>query len=204
MNADGSNEHVLTTEDSPLNFFAAWSPDGSQIVFTAGSGDAIDVMNADGSGRHRLVTKLAGETYGHLSWSPDGGRIAVETTRPQQAGSDDRFEIWVMNADGSDLTRLTNNTVPDHHPAWRPDGTRIAFATRRGATPVNVFLISPDGSGEAQLTHDFFGVLGGPAWSHDGQQIAFSGFTGITVANADGSNPTTVPGTNVITDFDFK
>jgi len=204
MNADGGGFHRLAEAEAFYDGNPAWSPNGAQIVLTAGGGDAIDVMNADGSNRHRLVTKTAGEGYGHLSWSPDGTRIAFESTRPRQIGSDDRFEIWVMNADGSNLVRLTTNEVADHHPAWRPDGAKIAFSTQPNVfTAKNIYLMNPDGTGVAQLTHDFLSGTA-PAWSHDGQKIAFASFMGITVANADGSSPAAVPGTQFISDFDLK
>jgi Tol biopolymer transport system component len=204
MNADGSDVHAFEQE-AFLDQNPAWSPDGNQIVFTAGGGDNIDVMNADGSGRHRLVTYSAGELDGHLSWSPDGTRIAFESTLPRGRGSEDRFEIWVMNADGSNLVRLTTNDVPDRHPAWSVDGAHIAFSNKPNAfSALNVYLMSPDGSGVAKLTQGFFGGTN-PAWSHNGQQIAYSGpFGGITVANADGSSALAVPNTQSVSDFDFK
>jgi Tol biopolymer transport system component len=110
-----------------------------------------------------------------------------------------------MNADGSGLTRLTNNDLPDLHPSWRPDGAVIAFSAKPSAfSAANVFLISPNGSGETQLTHEFLGA-NAPAWSHDGQQLAYATtFMGIFVASANGSGATAVPNTLFITDFDFK
>jgi hypothetical protein len=203
VSADGGNPQVLTTEDSPLNYSPAWSPDGNKIIFTVGSGDGIDEMNADGSNRHRLLTQLNGETYGHLSWSPDGSRIVFASTRPDGGSNNNHFEIWVMNADASGLTRLTNNDFPDQHPEWSPDGSKILFGSQRGFAGTNVYIVNPDGSGEAQLTHDFFGASN-PVWSRDGSQIAYANLMGINVANANGSGATTVPGTNSINDFDFR
>src|SRR5262249_8520410 len=117
----------------------------------------------------------------------------------------DRFEIWVMNADGSNLVRLTTNDVPDLHPAWSVDGAHIAFSTKPNAfSAFNIFLITPSGTGLTQLTHPFLGASNPPR-SHDGQQLAYSGpFGGISVANADGSSPVAVPGTQFVSDFDFK
>ncbi len=202
MNADGSGIQVLTTEDSPLNYAPAWSPDGSRIVFVYSSGDGIDIINADGSGRQRLVTRIAGESYGHLSWSPDGSRIAFESTRPRDNGHV-REEIWVMNADGSNFVRLTTNEVEDHHPDWSPNGQKIVFG-REGISG-GVFSINPDGSGETPLIFDpfFFGTPS-PNWSHDGQQLAYQTLFGLKITNASGTNAVTVPNTNFIADFDLK
>jgi len=203
VNADGSNQHRIGEADAFLDGNPAWSPDGSQIVFTAGGGDAIDLMGADGSGRHRLVTKSAGESYRHLSWSPDGTRIAVETTRPRQSGSTSRLEIWVMNADGSNFVRLTNNDVPDRHPDWSADGLKIAFG-RENILAGGIFTIKPDGSGETRLISDSFATEGTPNWSLDGRQLAYPTLFGIKIADADGKNPITVPNTQFISDFDLK
>jgi Tol biopolymer transport system component len=201
VRANGSGFRRLAEDTAFLDGSPAWSPNGSQIVFTAGGGDAIDVMNADGSDRHRLLTKSAGETYGHLSWSPDGSRIAFESTRPLQAGDDDRYEIWVMNADGSNLVRLTNNSVADHHPAWSPDGSKIAFG--RGGASGGVYTIHPDGSGESRLVSAPYSALL-PSWSHDGTQLMYQALFGLTLTNASGGSPTTVPNTAYVSDFDFK
>ena len=80
-------------------------------------------MNADGSG----VTRLTGNDAvdGSPSWSPDGRRIAFDSTR------DGNREIYVMNADGSGVTRLTHNPADDGYPAWSPDGRHIAFDSDR-------------------------------------------------------------------------
>jgi TolB protein len=202
MNADGNDLHVLGSENTFLDYFPAWSPDGTQIVFASAGGDHIDVMNADGSGRHRLVTKAQGEAYGHLSWSPDGTRIAFESTRPRDAGSENRVEIWVMNADGSNFVRLTNNDLPDRHPDWSPNGQTIVF--QRGGFSPGIYTIKPDGSGEARLLLDPFGVTA-PNWSQDGQQLAYSSLFGFKITNANGANAVTVPNTAPgFNDFDFR
>ena len=60
------------------------------------------------------------------TWSPDGSKIAFHSTR------DGNNEIYVMNADGSGQTRLTNNPAAGLLPAWSPDGIKIAFTSIRG------------------------------------------------------------------------
>jgi hypothetical protein len=202
VNADGSDLRLLFSDESFLDYFPAWSPDGSRIAFTAGGGDAIDVMNADGSGRHRLVTKSGGESFGHLSWSPDGSRIAVQSTRPRDSGHV-REEIWVMNADGSNFVRLTNNEVEDNHPDWSPDGQTIVFG--RAGVAGGVYRINPDGSGEKRLIFDPFAFgVSSPNWSRDGQQLAYQTLFGLKITDANGANAVTVPNTNFIADFDLQ
>ena len=63
---------------------------------------------------------------GNPSWSPDGSRIAYESLR---GGS---TEIYVVNADGTGQTRLTNNNSYDTSPAWSSDGSLVIFASLRG------------------------------------------------------------------------
>lgn len=90
------------------------------------------------------------------------GKIVFESRR------DGNSEIYVMNADGSDQTRLTNNTSDDHEPDWSPDGQKIVFVCNN----LEICIMNSDGSGLVQLTDDSFQETS-PAWSPDGQKIAF-------------------------------
>ena len=189
MEADGSNVKRLTRDGASI--YPSFSPDGSKIAFVSGGGN-IDVMNADGSGRVSL-TAGAGP-----AWSPDGSKIAFSSNRG--ASSPD---IYVMNADGSDLRRVTTAEDPDFEPAWSPDGRQIVFTRETISNTIaigeyEIFVINADGSGEMQLTDTpprptGLGVLVNPApsWSPDGTRIAFArddaGGPEIYVMNADGS-----------------
>ena len=140
------------------------------------------VMNADGSGQHRLtnngVPGCAQEHQG--SWSPDGRKIAFESN----AGSS-RGRIVVFNADGSSERRLGSGRVP----SWSPDGRKIAFVGRRLA------VMNADGSGVRELSrYVAVSLESAPSWSPDGRRIAFVGQRDsgrhekeIYVVNADGS-----------------
>jgi Tol biopolymer transport system component len=102
-----------------------------RIVFskslTADQPDTADiyVMNADGNGGQ---TRLTDNTVADIdpAWSPDGEKIAFAS-----GSGDVDSEIYVMNADGSDMTQLTNNNGYDASPSWSPDGERIAFVSDR-------------------------------------------------------------------------
>jgi parallel beta-helix repeat protein len=98
------------------------------------------------------------------------GRIAFASDR------DGNLEIYTMNADGSEWTRLTNNEAADYAPAWSPDGKRIAFlSTRDGNT--QVYVMNADGSEQTRLTESLISEST-PSWSPDGLQLAFTSYTG--------------------------
>ena len=96
-------------------------------VFTANTGYALYVMDADGRHQRRLTYMQAEE--GLPAWSPDGRRIAFASNR------DGNSEVYVMHADGSHQRRLTRHPASDAFPAWSPDGKRIAFLSAAPGRP---------------------------------------------------------------------
>ncbi|HTJ74739.1 MAG TPA: LpqB family beta-propeller domain-containing protein [Acidimicrobiales bacterium] len=147
---------------------------------------SVFVVNLDGTAAHTLTNRpLAFDA--RPAWSPDGNRIAFESL------ADNKRSIWIMQADGQGLRRLTdaNGPAADSSPAWSPDGTRIAFASDRDGNS-EIYVIGTDGSLATRLTSNT-GNDGFPAWSPDGSRIAFvsdrDGQPGIWVMGADGSAP---------------
>ena len=166
MNPDGSNQTNLTS-NSANDFAPAWSPDGAKIAFVSNrnGNSQLFVMNADGSNPMPLAFDIFSYPAG-LSWSPDGTRIAFSASQSQIYSSD----IFVINSDGSHLTRLTNATSDldwSGDPAWSPDGTRIVFD--RGFFFSDLYVINADGSNLTMLATDGWS----PYWSPDGAEIAF-------------------------------
>jgi WD40 repeat protein len=102
---------------------------------------------------------------------------------------DGNSEIYLINAAGTGLVRLTNDPAADLEPAWSPDGSRIAFATTRDGNS-EIYAMNADGSGVVRLTNDP-GYDSDPAWSPDGSRIAFQstrdGNSEIYAMNIDGS-----------------
>jgi hypothetical protein len=119
-------------------------------------------------------------------WSPDGSRIAFDSTRH---GLDNK-ELYVMNADGSNQTRLTDNIDEDRFPSWSPDSQRIAF--RRGGGPTHgINIIKRDGTNPVFVTNDG----DAPVWSPDGLRFVTAqpdiniGFKpALFILNIDGTN----------------
>ena len=100
----------------------AWSPDGSLIAFDATWAGNFDiyVMRSDGSSVGQLTFDSAVDA--RPAWSPDGKRIAFHSTRDRRSGAAidtlEGFELYVMNADGTNVKRLTRNEYFDGHPDW--------------------------------------------------------------------------------------
>ena len=104
-------------------------------------------------------------------------------------------EVYLLSADGTTVTNLTNNPSSDDDPVWSPDGETIAFTSNRTGT-YQIYVMNADGTGQTQLTSGSF--ANAPAWSPDGSKIAFSISSGpagrataqIYVMNPDGTGIT--------------
>jgi TolB protein len=174
--------------------FGTFPGENGKIVFTHyadnKSAGIIYVMNAaDGSNQTRLSTDDANNKDYRPDWSPDGTKIAFTSYR------DGNFDIYVMNADGSGQTNISNNPADDFGPDWSPDSTKIVFASNRYViTHHDIYVMNADGSGQTMLTNSSKDETW-PSWSPDGTKIAFEsdqdGNGNIYAMNAsDGSNQT--------------
>ena len=162
MDKDGSNLRRLTkTEgrnresDDP-----AWSPDGEQIVFGSNRGgiSEIYVMRSDGSELRQLTQAPNSLSAGMPAWSPDGKSILFASARgPSSANWYDVVDIYVIDADGSNLQRLTH-TGDNGSPFWSPDGKRIVFSSHRSGDSTDwrdnreIYVMNADGSNVQRLT----------------------------------------------------
>ena len=123
-----------------------------------------------------MLSLIVGDAFGFEPSPLDTTKIAFVSTRDSVGPEEDSNpEIYVMNSDGSDITRLTHDPGVDVYPAWSPDGTNIAFSYRRGADVPRIYILFPNGR-TARLTDAPCCTAHGdeaPAWSPDGTKIAF-------------------------------
>ena len=146
MNADGTGRFSFVGLPGAAN--PDWHPDGWTLVFELANsiwnfnrltGMSLRLTNATADFRPR--------------YSPDGSKIVFQSARDGQP------EIYVMNADGSGQTRLTNNPAWDTAPSWSPDGTKILFTSLRDDPMVPaLYLMNADGSNQTRVTAGSDGV----------------------------------------------
>jgi len=225
MKADGTEARQLTEFVEPLGGRGpVWSPNGRKLAFMSnallnggeakpkGNGSNIWVMNEDGTGASPL-TRITRDVYGTgavrtgaIAWSPDGRKFAFVSTRVldgSNAPNKNEIEnVWVMNADGSNLMPLTKltaaNTYVSEPVVWSPDSRKLAFSWHRAldssdavepVSPSNIWVANADGSGLKPLTRitDKFASASEADWSPDGLRLIFVSKGNVWVMNADGS-----------------
>ena len=191
MDADGSNVKRLT-DNLADDVNPMWSPDGHRIIFDSerDGNREIYVMDTDGGNQLRLTRNNALDST--AAWSPDGNLIAFASNRDTGYPYNPyNLDIYVMNADGSNVRRIVDDPEYDVGPQWSPDGRKILFMTGRTGN-FDVYEINADGTGQRNLTAGYDKADGAPMWSLDGNNIAFSrrieGKNQIFIMDADGSN----------------
>jgi Tol biopolymer transport system component len=158
VEADGSGLQELDV----CGMSPVWSPDGRSILFACPGSTLweICIMSADGLNRRSLTTLNLdhNQWWKQFSLSPDGRSIAIS-----HSYTDDNYEVYIMDVDGSNWRRLTENPASDVHPTWSPDGRSIAFASNRSGN-FEIYVVDVDGSNLRNLTqHPADDTT--PAWS---------------------------------------
>lgn len=183
MNADGSGVTQLTSSSSST-LYPTWSPDGTIVYQDGQSGDYnLYSIHPDGTGLEQITSTSADDQT--PSVSPDGSRLAFTSNRNGSG-----YDLYTMNLDGSDLTRLTNDTTSTAaRPEWSPDGSKIAYYSDREGN-FEIYTMNSDGTGRRRITNNSADDLW-PSWSPDGSELVFftdrDGNNEVYKVNADGS-----------------
>jgi TolB protein len=173
---DGANPRKVTNT-ATLNITPTWSPDSRAIAYTSyrpsgGMGTFQDiVLSYIATGDRRTPADGNPSKQNYLPvWSPDGSKIAFTTNR------DGNPEIYVMNADGSGVRRMTNSPSIDVTPTWSPNGGQIAWVSDRTGPP-KIYIMNADGTGQRVLGGDSY--CDRPTWSSAPfNEIAYATRTG--------------------------
>lgn len=134
-----------------------------------------------------LLVFAASPTVSYAAFSGKNGLIVFESTRDGSFG-----QIYTINPDGTDVTRLTFTAAYDEYPEWSADGNKIVFSSTRDGN-LEIYVMNADGSGQTNLTNNS-GDDTTPTFSPDGTKIAFTSYRDgnqeIYVMNADGTGQT--------------
>lgn len=189
--ADLSGNIQKQLTDSPgYDAEATVSPDGKKIVFTSmRSGDLeLWTMNIDGTGLKQITNGLGYD--GGAFFSPDGSKLVFRASRPKTAEEQATYkallakglvepgalEIFICNADGSEMKQITNLGRANWAPFFHPSGNKVVFASNHASESgrqFNLFMMNVDGSDLEQITFDkVFDSF--PMFSFDGKKIVFA------------------------------
>jgi len=183
---DGHNPQAVT-HDNVIVSKPSWVPGRLGLYYNSYKLENPDIFFSDlSTGQRRVVARYGGSNFSPAA-SPDGSRVAMILSK------DGNPDVYVCNADGSKLKRLTTG-VEDSSPCWSPDGQWICFATKIAGR--RLLAKVPADGGAVQVVH----TTGAPNptepdWSPDGKWIAFTSQTSefdICVMPADGSAQPTV------------
>lgn len=188
---DGHGAKSATGADRTLAKSPAWAPDGKTLFYTSYKRGRPEIFRHDVlTGKRSVVAGYSGSNFMPAP-SPDGSKVAMILSK---SGA---VDLYVADADGSNLKRLTRNKDEESSPCWSPDGRWICFATKIGARRV-LAKVSPGGGDVQRILVRGVSNPSEPDWSPDGKWIAFTaqmgGFEICTIPAEGGSATVLVSG----------
>lgn len=154
---------------------SAAAPVNGHIFFESDADHEWDVDSIAPDGSNQRITTLfpGGVADRQGAVSPDGTRVAFQSDR------DGSSDLYIMNADGSNVVQLTHDTTTDIEPTWSPDGTKIAWASKFDGD-YDITVINVDGTGRQNLTPHLGNDDLAPTWAPDSKRVAFQSWNGTT------------------------
>ena len=163
---------------SGMDVFPHISPNGREVLYTCtlgGGGENMCLMNIDGS-YQRNISGVDDIKDTWPTWSPDGTKIAFASQGRDCCENPGRSEIYVMNKNGTNITRLTfDEPSDDWKPWWSPDGSQIVWEKPfYPGHATYIWVMDADGSNANQITAGTSSPSGykNPSWSPNGDRIA--------------------------------
>jgi TolB protein len=165
MDYDGSNQRQLTRLGS-VSLSPRISPDGSRLAFSSLTKGGWDILMFSIDLNRVVSFPRFGGTNLSPAWSPDGAHLAVSSSRGGNS------QIYVCDASGGNLHRITANKGPDVAPSWnRKTGAQIAFVSGSTGLP-QVYTVEADGTNQQRMTDQGYAVS--PNWSPNGQFLTLA------------------------------
>ena len=160
----------LMADERPSSFDTSERPEGI-IAFSSVAPRHWDLYSRDSAGATMQITKTSALDF-NAAFSPDGQQIAFVSER------EGNMDLYFMNVDGSDVSRLTSLQAMDDHPTWSPDSRQIAFVSTRkraaaGRAWNGIYVMDADGGNVHRLSGDDAADYS-PSWSPRGDWIAFA------------------------------
>jgi TolB protein len=185
-----TGEEVQLTDNDYYDAEATVSPDGKKVVFTSTrSGDLeLYTMDLDGSNVQQVTTGLGYD--GGAFFTPDSKQLIFRASRPQTEEEQKEYkdllsqglvaptnmELYICNADGSDLRQITHLGKANWAPFMHPSGKKVIFSSNHASESgreFNLFMVNLDGTGLEQITYDaVFAAF--PMFSYDGKYLVFA------------------------------
>jgi Tol biopolymer transport system component len=145
------SNHLIKKISDINSYYAAYSPDGKTISYCENWN--ISLIDTNGLNKRNLILNA-----GYFRWSPGGNKIAYQTL-----GNDRSAQISVANADGSEQTKIADNSLPNwdsgfppfgnYQPQWSPDESKIVYVSEAGDGLPEIHIMQSDGSNKLRLTN---------------------------------------------------